>query len=95
MDTTPNPKLLKLCDELLAGGVVKTRQYVPDGSHVDWLMRPLPDGRFHLQDTPVEVWQDAGSVGMASYPGKTSDHYCTSATLLDTLHELLGPDPAL
>jgi hypothetical protein len=92
--TTPSPSnLLNLHRALLDGFAIETRVYEPDGSHVDWVLSPLKDGGFHLQETPVEVWQDVGSVGMASYAGKTVVHECARAELLAQLRERLGPDP--
>lgn len=96
MDTTtpsPSPNLLNLHRALMDGFAIETRTYEPDGSHVDWVLSPLKDDRFHLQETPVEVWQDAGSVGMASYAGKTVVHECERAELLAQLRDRLGPDP--
>lgn len=96
MDPTspsPSPNLLNLHHALMDGFAIKTRTYEPDGSHVDWVLSPLKDGCFELQETPVEVWQDAGSVGMASYAGKTVVHECARAELLAQLRERLGPDP--
>ncbi len=96
MDTqtpSPSPNLLNLHRALMDGFAIETRTYKPDGSHVDWVLSPLKDGRFHLQETPVEVWQDTGSVGMASYAGKTVVHECARGELLTQLRERLGPDP--
>lgn len=95
MDPTtpsPSPNLLNLHRALMDGFAIETQTYEPDG-YVDWVLSPLKDGRFQLQETPVEVWQDCGSVGIASYAGKTVVHECARAELLTQLRERLGPDP--
>ncbi len=93
MDTPPDNSLSNLHRALMDGFAIEMQTYEPDGSHVDWVLSPLKNGRFELQETPVEVWQDAGSVGMASYAGKTVVHECERDELLAQLRERLGPDP--
>ena len=91
--SSPSPNLLNLHRALMDGFAIQTRAYESDGSYVDWVLSPLKDGRFHLQGTPVEEWQDCGSVGTASYAGKTVVHECARTELLAQLRERLGPDP--
>ncbi len=88
-----SPNLLSLHRALSDGFLAEARTHEPDGAYVDWVLSPLADGRFRLQETPVEVWHDAGSVGTASYMGKRVEHECARSELLAQLRERLGPDP--
>lgn len=90
---SPTPDLLLVHRALTDGFAVEARVYEPSGSYTDWVLSPLADGRYSLSGTPVEVWDDAGSVGTANYPGKTEEHFSEGAGLLATLGKLLGPNP--